>query len=134
MSCGRSGTTLLRVMLAGHSRLFAPPELNLLAFEDAGELLQVLGPCPTQACAALGCDMVDGLRRAVMEALQLDGDPASRLVRQWADERRSTRDIYSTLSEAIRPKMLVDKSPLYTLRGRILRRPKGGSKSRSICT
>jgi Sulfotransferase family len=122
VSCGRSGTTLLRVMLASHSRLFAPPELNLLAFEDASEMLQVLGPCPTQACAALGCDMVDGLRRAVMEALQLDGDCASRLVSEWAYERRSTRGIYSILSEAIRPKMLVDKSPLYTLRGSILAR------------
>ena len=32
----RTGSTLLRVMLAGHPHLFAPPELNLLPFESMG--------------------------------------------------------------------------------------------------
>ena len=32
----RSGTTLLRVMLGGHPRLFAPPELELPVVRDAG--------------------------------------------------------------------------------------------------
>src|SRR6185295_2041789 len=37
LSPPRSGTTLLRVMLAGHPRLFAPPELELLSFNTLSE-------------------------------------------------------------------------------------------------
>ncbi|OQW93758.1 MAG: hypothetical protein BWK79_09495, partial [Beggiatoa sp. IS2] len=37
LSSPRSGSTLLRVMLAGHSQLFAPPELHLLTFNTLAE-------------------------------------------------------------------------------------------------
>src|SRR6185369_1189200 len=37
LSPPRSGSTLLRVMLAGHPHLFAPPELELLSFNDLRE-------------------------------------------------------------------------------------------------
>src|SRR5262249_50082495 len=37
LSSTRSGSTLLRVMLGGHERLFAPPELELLGFESLGQ-------------------------------------------------------------------------------------------------
>ncbi len=122
VSSGRSGSTLLRVMLAGHSGLFAPPELNLLAFADVGEMVRTLGPCPTLACAALGCDMLDGLRRAIMEALQVDAEESSDVLNGWARERRPTVDVYRTLCDAIRPRTMVDKSPLYALRADILPR------------
>ena len=36
-SSPRSGSTLLRVMLAGHPDLFCPPELDILPFERMGE-------------------------------------------------------------------------------------------------
>src|SRR5205823_4379308 len=34
LSSPRSGSTLLRVMLAGHRDLFSPPELHLLPYDD----------------------------------------------------------------------------------------------------
>ena len=37
LSPPRSGSTLLRVMLGGHPRLFAPPELELLSFNTLAE-------------------------------------------------------------------------------------------------
>src|SRR5439155_9801823 len=37
LSPPRSGSTLLRVMLAGHPRVFAPPELELLSFNTLAE-------------------------------------------------------------------------------------------------
>src|SRR3979409_2802780 len=37
LSPPRSGSTLLRVMLGGHPELFAPPELELLAFSTLAE-------------------------------------------------------------------------------------------------
>src|SRR6185369_7785179 len=37
LSPPRSGTTLMRVMLAGHPKLFAPPELELLSFNTLSE-------------------------------------------------------------------------------------------------
>ena len=37
LSPPRSGSTLLRVMLGGNPRLFAPPELELLNFDTLAE-------------------------------------------------------------------------------------------------
>ena len=37
LSSVRSGSTLLRVMLAGHPDLFCPPELHLLPYADMRE-------------------------------------------------------------------------------------------------
>ena len=35
LGTGRSGTTLLRVMLDGHDKLFSPPEMFLAIHDDA---------------------------------------------------------------------------------------------------
>jgi hypothetical protein len=40
LSPPRSGSTLLRIMLAGNPRLFSPPELELLSFNTLGERKQ----------------------------------------------------------------------------------------------
>jgi len=40
LSAPRSGSTLLRLMLGGHSQLFCPPELNLLHHDDLSSWLQ----------------------------------------------------------------------------------------------
>src|SRR5947209_3853134 len=42
LSPPRSGSTLLRVMLAGNPRLFAPPELELLSFHTLAERREAL--------------------------------------------------------------------------------------------
>src|SRR5439155_12751 len=42
LSSPRSGSTLLRVMLQGHPRLFSPPELHLLPFDGMKDRAQEL--------------------------------------------------------------------------------------------
>ena len=67
LSPPRSGTTLLRVMLAGHSRLFAAPELQLLNFDTLAQ----------RRAALVGrySPWREGTIRAVMELEGCDADP-----------------------------------------------------------
>ena len=68
LSAPRSGSTLLRVMLAGHSRLFSPPELHMLGFRGMAERQQALR----------GTYLDEGLQRAVMEASSTSTPHAAR--------------------------------------------------------
>jgi len=103
LSAPRSGSTLLRVMLAGHPQLVAPPELHLLPFNTMGERAQVLG------LSHLG----EGLPRAIMELQGLDARSSLALVTQWEQEDRSIAEVYATLQGWSKGKLLVDKSPTY---------------------
>lgn len=106
LSAPRSGSTLLRAMLAGHSRLFAPPELELLGFATMAERDQVLHGCR----APLG----DGLLRALRDLL--DGDP-------WTPERwlrgpdapRTTAAMYDRLGGLTGGRLLIDKTTTYAM-------------------
>jgi amino acid adenylation domain-containing protein len=108
LSAPRSGSTLLRVMLAGHPRLFAPPELQLLNFDSL-----------SQRRAAFDTPRdrfwLDGVIRAVMQLFNWDADHA----RAWFDflERDSTfvSDFYGLLQRRLGSRMLVDKTPWYAL-------------------
>ncbi|HLE84125.1 MAG TPA: amino acid adenylation domain-containing protein, partial [Thermoanaerobaculia bacterium] len=73
----RSGTTLLRVMLAGHPDLFAPPELELLPYATLAERRE----------AFRGRDRfrLEGLTRAVMEARGGEAGPVEALLEELAD-------------------------------------------------
>lgn len=119
LTSGRSGSTLLRVMLAGHSKLFSPPELNLLPFTTLLQFSETLGPCPTREC---GCDFRGGLQRAVMEAKKCSEKESRCLLERWVCEDRSIPEVFRYLIEAVHPKILVDKSPMYTLKLATLRR------------
>lgn len=111
LSAPRSGSTLLRLMLAGHPGLFCPPELSLLEHETMRQwlqkrflrfpkesgivynLLRVMGLAPTQA-------MVD--------------DP------QW--QAMSVQQIYHLIQQHTAPRLLVDKTPNYAKSLTTLRR------------
>jgi amino acid adenylation domain-containing protein len=103
----RSGSTLLRVMLAGHSRLFAPPELELLAFATLGERRRIFSGRNRFAR--------EGLLRAVMELRGCDADEAERIVGAAEDEDLPVRSWYRCLQEWSGGRMLVDKTPSYSL-------------------
>jgi hypothetical protein len=109
LSAPRSGSTLLRVMLAGHRRLFSPPELNLLPFADLGERDVAL----REAAKSLnGCDPREGLIEAVMRLhLETAGRAAARIGR-WQSEHATTRAIFDVLRRSATPRILVDKSTL----------------------
>lgn len=105
LSAPRSGSTLFRVMLAGHSRLFCPPELHLLGFEGMRERgLRLSGE---------RAFLDDGLLRAVMELLDVPADAARGTLSEWAGEDRPVRDVYTWLAEHAAPRRIVDKSPSY---------------------
>jgi acyl transferase domain-containing protein/pimeloyl-ACP methyl ester carboxylesterase len=105
LSAPRSGSTLLRVMLAGHPGLFCPPELHLLPFNT----LEAQG-------AALGYSYLqEGLQRAVMELLQVNAEQAETLLSEWRQHHTTVPAVYDKLQQMAEGRLLVDKSPTYSL-------------------
>ncbi|HVS00719.1 MAG TPA: amino acid adenylation domain-containing protein, partial [Thermoanaerobaculia bacterium] len=103
----RSGTTLFRVMLAGHPGLFAPPELELLAFRTLGERARVYSGRNSFA--------LEGLLRAVMELRGCGADEARAWVEDFEQEDLPTERVYRLLQEESGGRLLVDKTPSYCL-------------------
>jgi amino acid adenylation domain-containing protein len=103
----RSGSTLLRVMLAGHPRLFAPPELELLGFVTLGERRRTLADRDSFAR--------EGLLRAVMELRGCDAETAACLVAEAEDRDEPTAAFYRRLQRWAGDRHLVDKTPRYVL-------------------
>ncbi|GMV90393.1 MAG: hypothetical protein AMXMBFR82_01710 [Candidatus Hydrogenedentota bacterium] len=113
LSAPRSGSTLLRVMLAGHPQLFSPPELHILHFHSMKDRRTFLGE---------GNYLGDGLQRAFMEAQGLDADAAEALIERMFAEDTLIQDVFTQLQESVAPKLLVDKSPTYTGRRETMER------------
>jgi amino acid adenylation domain-containing protein len=107
LSPPRSGSTLFRVMLAGHPLLFAPPELELLSFDTLGE----------RRAAFSGKDSfwLEGLVRAVMELKGCDAAEAKRLTEEMEAGDLTTKECYGMLQGWLGERKLVDKSPSYAL-------------------
>ncbi|MDJ0724562.1 MAG: alpha/beta fold hydrolase [Prochloraceae cyanobacterium] len=103
LSSPRSGSTLLRVMLAGHNRLCSPPELHLLPFETMSQREAELGK------SHLG----EGLQKALMELKNSDAETAKELVDELIKDDRSIQSVYSQLQQLAGDRILVDKSPTY---------------------
>ncbi len=106
LSSARSGSTLLRVMLAGHPDLFCPPELHLLMYGSLREREAKL-PSP---------HFGKGLQRALMELEGLDAAAADARVAALLAADTSVPDTYRLLQALARPRLLVDKSPSYAER------------------
>src|SRR5689334_4624951 len=115
----RSGSTLLRVMLAGHSQLFSPPELNLLPFSTMGERDRELG---AGAHRVINCDQRVGLVEAVMSLLGLDVERSEQWVHRWVTTNISVERMYFLLRSIAAPRRLVDKATLNASSKGILRR------------
>jgi hypothetical protein len=109
----RSGSTLLRVMLAGNPRLFVPQEIGLLGFERMGD----------KAIVANGYEwMSEGVVRALMDVKRWSVDEAKALVAKHEQEHTTTHDFYRLFQELVTPQVLVDKSTTYALDVAVLRR------------
>jgi pimeloyl-ACP methyl ester carboxylesterase len=105
LSAPRSGSTLLRAMLAGHSRLFAPPELHLLQFDTMRQR--------SVALSASGLD--EGLIRAYMELAGQTADAAREQIQQWVESDLLITQAYAALQCLAGQRLLVDKSPSYAM-------------------
>jgi acyl transferase domain-containing protein len=112
LSSARSGSTLLRVMLAGHPDLFCPPELHLLMYGSLREREAGL-PSP---------HFGKGLQRALMDLEGLDAAAADARVAALLTADTSIADTYRLLQGLARPRLLVDKSPSYAERIETLER------------
>jgi amino acid adenylation domain-containing protein len=114
LSPPRSGTTLMRVMLGGHPRLFAPPELELLSYNTLAE----------RRASYTGRDAfwLEGLVRAVMAVCGCTAEEATETTARWADEGWTARRAYGQLQEWLGERILVDKTPSYALDAAILQR------------
>ncbi|MDQ3257079.1 MAG: amino acid adenylation domain-containing protein, partial [Acidobacteriota bacterium] len=110
----RSGSTLLRVMLAGNPDLFVPPEIELLNFNTLAERKSAFTG-PEQFLA-------EGLIRAVMEIKGCNAEGAKALVADYERRGATTKEFYRQLQEWIGDKLLVDKTACYALDPEVLKR------------
>lgn len=99
----RSGSTLLRVMLDGHSQLFSPPELMLLLFHRMGERRRL-----TEQYG------YDWARRGLLQALSgllEDEAAAQREIDAWEAADAEISDVFKRLQSLCAPSLLVNKTP-----------------------
>ncbi len=110
----RSGSTLLRIMLAGHPGLFSPPELQLLQFNTLAE----------RRDAFIGYEkyLQEGTVRALMQAHGIGLAAAQTMMIERENTGGSVHDFYREMQAAIAPRRLVDKTPDYAMDLDILRR------------
>lgn len=108
-SSPRAGSTLFRVMLAGHPRLFCPPELNLLFFNSMREWRQNLG---------MGQQFEwtdEGLRWAHMELMGLEPAAGQQFLDDLVARDVPVQEVLARLQELASPRLLLDKTPIYAL-------------------
>ena len=117
LSAPRSGSTLLRAMLGGHPKLFAPPELQLLNYNRMGDRKQQL--------AGRDAFWLDGVVRAVMELKNCDADEARSFVAGLEEKNIGVKDFYKVMQDELGDSLFVDKTPNYALGKEILQRAEG---------
>jgi acyl carrier protein len=115
LSAPRSGSTLLRVLLAGNPLLFAPPELYLLNYVTMAQRQAALSN-------KLNEHLLTGTIRAIMHLRSCSEDEAQEILRSYEDQAMPTHDFYALLQEWMGKRLLVDKTPLYPLHPEILHR------------
>lgn len=103
LSSPRSGSTLLRVMLAGNPALFCPPELHLLPFATMAQRTHAL----------TGSYLDEGLQRALMALMDVDESASEQELARWQEEDWSIQAVYAQLQALAGSRLLVDKSPTY---------------------
>ncbi|WP_040897601.1 type I polyketide synthase [Xenococcus sp. PCC 7305] len=110
LSSPRSGSTLLRVMLAGHPDIASPPELHLLPFATMAARQAEL------ESSYLG----EGLQRAFMELQGIDAEASETLVSDLVRDDIAVPEVYQMLQELAGDRLLIDKSPTYASNRAIL--------------
>lgn len=111
---GRSGSTLLRVIMAGHPQLFAPPELYLLSFNTLAER--------KAAFSGRNNFLGEGVIRAMMEIKNCDGEQAQQIMEELEEQNLSTKEFFSLMQEWLPGKIIADKTPPYVFNPEVLQR------------
>jgi amino acid adenylation domain-containing protein/FkbH-like protein/non-ribosomal peptide synthase protein (TIGR01720 family)/FkbM family methyltransferase len=103
----RSGSTLLRVILGGNPQLFAPPELELLGFNTLGER-------KAQFSGRYNFWM-EGTIRTIMEIKGCNAEDAIAIMEELEEKNLTSKQFYRLLQEWLGDKILIDKTPSYSL-------------------
>ncbi|MEO1558725.1 MAG: condensation domain-containing protein, partial [Cyanobacteria bacterium J06632_19] len=111
---GRSGSTLLRVIMAGHPQLFAPPELYLLSFNTLAER--------KAAFSGRNNFLGEGVIRSIMEIKNCDGEQAQQIMEELESQNLSTKEFFSLMQEWLPGKIIADKTPPYVFNREVLQR------------
>lgn len=106
LSSPRSGSTLLRTMMMGHSKLFAPPELFLLPFDN-------LKQWDEQLTARGWGHFKDGLVETFKELKGISSLEAKSYVKDLVNQEVTMGATFELLNELTNDKLLVDKTPPY---------------------
>jgi thioesterase domain-containing protein/acyl carrier protein len=114
LSPPRSGSTLLRVMLAGHPALFAPPELELLGFNTLRER--------RAAFSGKYAFWAEGTLRALMAIDGGGATAAEAAMRSYEERDLTVRELYAEIQARLGGRLLVDKTPSYALAPSVLAR------------
>jgi hypothetical protein len=112
LSAPRSGSTLLRLMLAGHSALFCPPELGLLDYHSMKERSQNL----------LSLFSREGVVHAFVALTRLGFDKCKALVDDLVEQDAPIQEVYRILQQQAGVRTLVDKTPGYAMSMKTLER------------
>ncbi|MGB7414874.1 MAG: alpha/beta fold hydrolase, partial [Thermosynechococcaceae cyanobacterium] len=105
LSSPRSGSTLLRVMLAGHPHLLSTPELHLLPFETMAERAKDL------SLSNLG----EGLQKVLMDLKGLGLKASQSLIQDLVQRSLPIQNVYAMLQDLAGSRLLIDKSPTYAM-------------------
>ncbi|NEO30634.1 MAG: amino acid adenylation domain-containing protein [Symploca sp. SIO3C6] len=121
LSPHRSGSTLLRVMLAGNQQLFAPPELELLRFNTLGE----------RKAAFYGrySFWMEGTIRTIMQIKGCRSEEAIALMEELEAKNLTTKQFYQLIQQWLGDKILVDKTPSYSIDLETLKRAETNFKN-----
>jgi acyl transferase domain-containing protein len=107
LSPPRSGSTLLRVILAGHPQLFSPPELDMLGFFTLAER--------NVSFSERRDFLSGGLVRAIMQIKECSASDAERIIREYAEQDMTIQEFYRVLQQWLGNRILVDKTPGYAM-------------------
>jgi len=107
LSPPRSGSTLLRVMLAGHKGLFAPPELQLLCCNTLRDRKATF--------VDRYSFWLEGTVRALMDIMDCDAEMAKGMMEECEQQNMTTPEFYRLMQELVHPRKLADKTPAYSL-------------------
>lgn len=112
LSSPRVGSTLLRLMLAGHSQLFCPPELHLLSFNNINEW----------SANRLVTFSKEGLVTSLMNLKKISFEKCKQLIAEMKKSNVSIKDVYNLIQEATDGRILLDKTPRYSIDINVLRK------------
>lgn len=114
LSPARSGSTLLRVILAGNPRLFSPPELYMLGFRALAERRREFS------------GRLEFLREGLIRAfMAIHGETLEAAEQRMAELEAADlpiKRVYSRLQAWLGDRLLVDKTPPYAFNPEVLRR------------